>query len=120
MASRTMAYSGVLILAFVILHLITFRFGPFYPYITPTGGQIRDLHLLMTQVFSQTGYVVWYAVCLYVLGLHLSHAFWSSFQSLGWIPFAKEKEFRVLSQVFGWSVAIGFVINPLYIFMTRG
>ncbi len=119
LASRSMALSGVLILVFVVLHLNTFRFGQHYPY-DLHGTEVRDLHLLMTEVFSSVGYVVWYAISMWVLAMHLSHALWSSLQTLGWVPGDKEKTILCLSKIFGWTVAIGFVLNPLYIFFTRG
>lgn len=115
LGSKTMAYSGLLIFVFIILHLIKFRFGVEYPF-QHDGKEIRDLHRLMTEIFASGGYVAWYLVCLFVLGLHLSHALWSSIQTLGLVPNGKEKTLLCVSQIFGWAVAIGFAVNPIYIF----
>lgn len=114
-ASRTMAYSGALILVFIVLHLITFRFGTHYEG-TAHGQPVRDLSRLMHEVFSQAGYVIWYVIALAVLAMHLSHALWSSLQTLGFIPGGKEAAVRKLSYAFGIFVSVGFVVNPLYIF----
>jgi succinate dehydrogenase / fumarate reductase cytochrome b subunit len=119
LSSKTMAYTGMLIFVFIILHLIKFRFGVDYPF-ESDGKEIRDLHRLMTEIFASWGYVVWYLICLYVLGLHLSHALWSSFQTLGLVPNGKERKLLFASQVFGWVVAIGFALNPIYIYFWRG
>lgn len=116
LAAKTMKYSGTLILVFVILHLIKFRFGEYYPF-ELKNEEIRDLHKLMTEIFMSAGYVAWYVVCLLVLGMHLSHALWSSLQTLGWIPLGKEQKLRCLSKLYGWSVAIGFAVNPIYIYL---
>lgn len=118
-ASRTMVYSGLLILVFVVLHLITFRFGPYYPT-TADGMEVRDLAKLMEETFLSTGYFAWYAFSMVVLALHLSHALWSAFQTLGLIPFGKEPALRKLSLAFGWLVGIGFAANPIYIYFFRG
>lgn len=118
-ASRTMALSGTLILVFIVLHLITFRFGPDYPF-AYKGQEIRDLHKLMTEVFQSALYVGWYVVALFVLAFHLSHALWSSLQTLGAIPGGKEAGLRKLSYAFGIAVSAGFAVNPIYIFLTRG
>ncbi len=118
-ASRTMKYSGFLVLVFLVLHLITFKYGPYYAY-SLEGKEIRDLHQLMTEVFAQSGYVLWYVVCLLMLAFHLTHALWSSLQTLGLIPPGKEPGLRKLSVAFGWFVAIGFVVNPLYIYFRGG
>jgi succinate dehydrogenase / fumarate reductase cytochrome b subunit len=114
--SKTMVYTGLLIFVFIILHLIKFRFGVHYPY-QMDGHEIRDLHRLMSETFAGWGYTAWYLVCLYVLGLHLSHALWSSVQTLGLVPNGKEITFLRVSQAFGWIVAIGFALNPIYIFL---
>lgn len=114
-ASRTMAMSGALILVFVVLHLITFRFGTWYEG-TAHGEPVRDLSRLMLEVFSNPGPVLWYVIALTVLAFHLSHALWSSLQTLGFIPGGKEATVRCASYAFGALVSIGFVVNPLYIF----
>jgi succinate dehydrogenase / fumarate reductase, cytochrome b subunit len=115
MASRTMAYSGALVLVFIVLHLITFRFGTYYEG-TAHGVPVRDLSRLMHEVFSSPGYVAWYVIALAVLAGHLSHALWSSLQTLGFIPGGKEATIRQLSYAFGIFVSLGFALNPLYIF----
>ena len=115
-ASRTMALSGILVLVFIVLHLITFRFGPEYPF--PYKGQeIRDLSRLMLEVFQSTLYVAWYLVALFVLSFHLQHALWSSLQTLGLIPWGKEACIRKVSYAFGILVSLGFAVNPIYIYL---
>jgi len=115
-ASRTMKYSGALILIFVVLHIITFRNGPYYPT-SVDGLEIRDLAKLMDEVFASPGYFIWYMVALIFLAFHLAHALWSSLQTLGLIPGGKEPVLRKLSYAFGWIIAIGFAANPIYIFL---
>jgi succinate dehydrogenase / fumarate reductase cytochrome b subunit len=115
-AAKTMQYSGALILVFLVLHLLKFRFGEYYPFVMK-GEEIRDLYKLMTEVFQSAGLVAWYLVSMLVLGLHLSHALWSSIQTLGLVPGGKETQLRCLSQAFGWLVAIGFAVNPILIFL---
>lgn len=115
LASKTMQYSGALVLVFLVLHLIKFRFGEYIPF-SYKGEEIRDLHKLMTDVFQSTGYVAWYMISLAVLGLHLSHALWSSIQTLGLVPGGKECTLRCASKIFGWGTAIGFALNPIVIY----
>jgi succinate dehydrogenase / fumarate reductase cytochrome b subunit len=52
LASRTMAATGALVLAFVILHLASFKFGPHYET-EVDGVKMRDLHRLLVEVFTQ-------------------------------------------------------------------
>ena len=119
LASRTMALSGTLILVFVVLHLIKFRFGEYYPF-QFKGEEIRDLHLLMTEIFASLAYTLWYVFAILVMGAHLSHALWSSLQTLSLVPAGKEACALCASRFFGWTVAFGFIINPIYIYFFKG
>ncbi|MGZ3815222.1 MAG: succinate dehydrogenase cytochrome b subunit [Bdellovibrio sp.] len=116
LASRTMAVQGSLILAFVILHLITFKFGVDYKT-TVNGVEMRDLAKLMVEVFQNPGYVGWYLVSLILLGFHLSHGVGSSFQSLGLMEGTYRNLWRKLSIAYAFIVAAGFISQPLYIFL---
>lgn len=116
LASRTMAVQGSLILVFVILHLITFKFGTHYET-TVNGVAMRDLAKLMVEVFQSPSYVAWYIVCLFLLGFHLKHGVGSSFQSLGLMEGTYRNLWKNLSCIYGFVVALGFIAQPLYIFL---
>lgn len=116
-ASRTMAVQGSVILAFVILHIATFKYGTYYET-TVDGVVMRDLHRLLIEVFQQPGYVVWYLVALVLLGFHLSHGIGSLFQSLGLKNERTEKWIGRASVVYGIVVAGGFLAQPIYIFLS--
>lgn len=118
LASRTMAVQGSLILAFVILHIITFKFGTYYET-TVNGVVMRDLARLMVEVFQSPAYVVWYLVSLILLGFHLTHGVGSTFQSLGLMNGSYRDGLRKLSLTYGVVVALGFIAQPLYLFIIR-
>ncbi|WP_413559223.1 succinate dehydrogenase cytochrome b subunit [Bdellovibrio sp. HCB209] len=118
LASRTMAIQGSLILVFVILHLITFKYGHYYET-NVNGVPMRDLAKLMEEVFQQPGYVVWYVVALILLGFHLKHGVGSTFQSLGLMEGTYRNVWTKLSIGYGIIVAFGFISQPLYLFLTR-
>lgn len=116
LASRTMAIQGSLILVFIILHLITFKYGTHYE--TEVNGVVmRDLARLMEETFQSTGYVVWYLISLIILGFHLSHGVGSSFQSLGLMEGTYRKLWMKLSYGYAFIVALGFIAQPLYLFL---
>ncbi|QLY25501.1 succinate dehydrogenase cytochrome b subunit [Bdellovibrio sp. KM01] len=117
LASRTMAIQGSLILVFVILHLITFKYGQHYET-NVNGVPMRDLAKLMEEVFQQPGYVVWYVVALILLGFHLKHGVGSTFQSLGLMEGTYRNVWAKLSVGYGIIVALGFISQPLYLFLT--
>lgn len=116
LASRTMAVQGTLVLAFLIYHLITFKYGVHYET-TVDGVVMRDLARLMTEVFQSPAYVVWYVVCLILLGYHLSHGVGSSFQSLGLMEGTYRNTWKKLSYGYAIIVALGFIAQPLYLFL---
>ncbi|PIS11740.1 MAG: cytochrome B subunit [Bdellovibrio sp. CG10_big_fil_rev_8_21_14_0_10_47_8] len=119
LASRTMAVQGSLILVFVILHISTFKYGTYYEVVVD-GVRMRDLHRLVLEVFQQPGYVAWYAVCLILLGFHLSHGVGSVLQSFGWKNDHYAPWIRRISLVYGLVVAAGFLSQPLYAFFMAG
>lgn len=114
--SKTMAFQGSVILAFIIYHLITFKYGPYYE-IEYNGVVMRDLHRLMVEVFSNPAYVVGYVVCLLLLGVHLSHGVSSVFQSWGLLHPKYNPGIRKLGWVYSIVVAGGFIAQPVYIFL---
>jgi len=93
--TRTMAYTGVLLLAFILFHLAHFTLGWVYPseFKNVHGGGIADVYSMMVSSFSRGGIVAIYVAGMALLALHLSHGIWSAFQTMGlngkrWTPFA--------------------------------
>lgn len=114
-ASRTMALQGSIILAFIILHLIAFKYGAHYET-TVNGVQMRDLHRLVIESFKQTGFVVWYCVALVIMMFHLSHGAHSIFQSFGILERKMQDKLRVFAWVYAAVVVGGFISQPLYVY----
>lgn len=119
LASRTMAVQGSLILIFVILHLITFKYGTYYETVVD-GVKMRDLHRLVVEVFHQPGYVLWYTVCLILLGFHLRHGVGSVFQSFGFKNDFYSQKIKRLSIAYSLIVALGFLSQPFYVYFIAG
>ena len=71
--SATMPYTGLVILAFLIMHLFNFHF-------TDHSRSIADI---VAQVLHNPVYTLLYCLGLSAMGLHISHGFWSMFQSAG-------------------------------------
>lgn len=116
LASRTMAVQGSMILLFIILHLITFKYGPNYET-TVNGVQMRDLHKLVLEVFHNPVYVAWYVVCLVLLMFHLSHGAKSIFQSFGVLERKMQAGIKTGAWVYAIVVAFGFLSQPLYVYL---
>jgi succinate dehydrogenase / fumarate reductase cytochrome b subunit len=113
LGSATMIVSGIVTLAFVVLHLATFKYGPYYSTQVP---EERDLYRLMIEVFHRPGYVAFYVVTLTIIGLHLRHGISSALQSLGVIPEAWTRRVLTAGVVLTLAIAGGFVLIPIYIY----
>ena len=63
---------------------------------------------------SSTALCILYIIGGILLGLHLSHGFWSSFQTLGLNNKYWLKRWQIIAQIYAVVVALGFAIIPLY------
>lgn len=106
--SATMPYTGFLILLFIIFHLTNFsRF-----FVDQTGTTIFQI---VSTAFQNPVYVGLYVLAMLMVALHVSHGFWSLFQTFGlnhpkYMP-AINAGGLLLSLVFG----LGFGFLPIYI-----
>jgi len=117
-AARTMILSGLLVLVFTVLHLITFKYGAHYS-ITHGGVEMRDLYRLVREKFSEPLYVGWYLFALVVLGAHLSHGASAVFQSMG-LASVRNPLWRRLGWAFAAAIAFGFMSQPIYFALCGG
>jgi succinate dehydrogenase / fumarate reductase cytochrome b subunit len=106
-ASSTMPYTGMILLVFVILHLINFKYGAYYTA-TYEGEEIRDLYRVVIEYFANPTYTAWYVFAMICLGVHTSHGFQSAFQSLGFNHPKYTPTIDKLSMLYGLVVAVGF------------
>jgi len=117
--ARLMAVQGSLILAFLVLHLAGFKYGTYYET-TVDGVVMRDLHRLVIEIFKQPGYLAWYVFSLCLLAFHLSHGVGSTIQSLGILNDRMAPNVKRISLIYGFGVAAGFIVQPLYVFFIAG
>ena len=118
LTGRTMIYTGSILLAFIIFHLITFKWGPVYT-VMYNGVEMRDLHRLVVEKFADPTYCFGYVIVMFFVGMHLYHGVQSSFQTLG----VYNKRYMPFIKCFGYTyaivVALGFMIQPIYVFFVR-
>lgn len=72
-ASRTMIYSGLFILVFLLVHVTGFTFR--------SGHE--PISALVKELLGGFFYGSFYIISFSILGLHLSHGFWSMLQTFG-------------------------------------
>lgn len=118
-ASRTMIWGGLLILVFLVIHVAWFRFGPGIAegYTVQIDGEdARHYERLMSERFEQLGFVIFYCISMLAVGIHLSHGFWSAFQSLGLITDKNRKTFQRVGFAIAAVITLGFISIPLYLY----
>jgi len=113
LGSATMPYTGVLILCFIILHLINFRFIEQTPQI---------IYQAVSHTLSMLPYVIIYIAAVILVALHVRHGFWSLFQTLGANHVKYMPVIQTIGITFAVLVALGFGFIPIYIsyFMQKG
>ncbi len=105
--SATMPYSGFIMLVFVVIHLLNFHF------IEKTVD--NTIYDIVADAFTQPVYILFYLISMIVVGIHVSHGFWSAFQTIGanhpkYMPIIK-----VVGIGFSLIVGIGFGSIPIFI-----
>ena len=127
-ASRTMLQTGILIFLFLILHLITFKFGPEYAVGADNtdkaaiaeafaNGAKRDLYKTVVDWFGVWWYSLFYVITMLFMGLHLSHGFKSAFQTLGLRHKKYTPKIELASALIGWGYGVAFAIFPIVFFI---
>lgn len=118
--SRNMIISGLVILAFLVLHLYDFWIPEMkYKYIDANIPNETRYYEELRHKFVDIWRVVLYVVAFVLLGLHLAHGFQSSFQSVG----ARHPKYTPIIKAFGnWFsilIPLGFIIIAVYHFITQ-
>ncbi|MBS4796632.1 MAG: succinate dehydrogenase cytochrome b subunit [Actinomyces sp. oral taxon 181] len=110
-AARTMRMTGVLLFFLIVFHILHFTTG------TIRTGFIADStpYERMVATFQNPLMVVVYLIFIGLAALHVSHGFWSAFQSLGWVRGGTRKFMEVLSGLVGALIFLMFALPPLAI-----
>lgn len=116
-AAKTMIYTGLLVLVFLVLHLITFKYGAHYS-VNYNGVEMRDMYRLVSEEFQKPLYVGWYLFALVVLAFHLSHGLSGAVQSLGLASSINCKLKRATIGIVAILI-LGFMSQPIFM-MIKG
>ncbi|WP_319591594.1 succinate dehydrogenase cytochrome b subunit [uncultured Draconibacterium sp.] len=113
-ASRNMLVLGGLVLVFLVLHIMDFfwviKFKPEEIEQLAKGDYDLVAGLFKTSIFA----CILYIVGGVLLGIHLSHGFWSAFQTLGLNNKHWLNRWKVIGTIYAILVAVGFAVIPLY------
>ena len=121
-SSKTMIVTGLVLLVFLVIHLISFKYGSGIEegYVATIDGEpVRDLKRLLEEKFQHASYAFGYTFVMILLGFHLRHGIWSAFQSLGAMNSRLSPVVYTIGGVLAVLVAVGFLALPLWIFFTH-
>lgn len=109
-ASRTMMWSGPILAAYVIYHLLHLTLGTVHPSFDP-GNVYQNLVIGLSNPIVALAYIV----AMIMLGLHLRHGIWSMFQSIGISHPTYTPRLKTLAALVAAAIVVGYVSIPLAI-----
>ena len=117
--SKYMIHFGIVILAFIILHLwdfFSFKYFRADALLNMAGTDLPDLHGKVHEVYT-TSPIHWivYPLAMLVVGLHLAHGFQSAFQSLGINHKKYTPLIKTVGNIYAVIVPLAFALIPLFI-----
>jgi succinate dehydrogenase / fumarate reductase cytochrome b subunit len=107
-ASRTMYWSGPIILAFIIYHLLDLTTGNLNPNFIE-----GDVYHNVIASFSNPIVSLWYIFAMVLLTLHLRHGLWSMLNSLGLSHPRYTPALRRAAAAFAIVIFLGFISVPI-------
>lgn len=112
-ASRTMYWSGPIIAAFVVYHLLQFTFG-----MGGTPYQELDAYGNVINGFRVPVVAIFYIIAMALLCLHLRHGLWSMVQSLGFAHPRHTPAIKRAASLVSLFIFFGFISIPIAV-LTR-
>lgn len=120
-SSQNMLVLGVVIFAFLIVHVanffikIKFTGSPLldhveFPYIGTGMVEGENAYALVHEAFQHLWIVIVYVIGFIALAFHLSHGFWSGFQTIGWSNEIWLKRLKVIGSIIAWLISLGFTV----------
>jgi succinate dehydrogenase / fumarate reductase, cytochrome b subunit len=113
-ASRTMYWSGPIVLAFIIFHLLHLTAG----YVHPGAAFIEgDVYHNVVSGFQVWWVSLSYIIAVSLLGLHLRHGLWSMFQSLGIHQPQHTARLKTTAMVIAVLIVLGYISIPISVLL---
>ncbi len=119
--SKNMFILGGMILVFLVLHIFNFWVklkitgDPLLAKATGTAAEMHNTYALVSNLFINFPlYDLLYVIAGILVGLHITHGFWSAFQTIGLSNIKWMKRLKFLANLIGVIFAVGFSAIPIY------
>lgn len=117
--SKQMLPLGIALVAFLVVHIANFWVKikitgdvghAEFPYLGTGVVHGEDAYALVNAAFGNLLLVVCYVVGSLALAFHLSHGFWSAFQTIGWNNQIWLQRLKIIGNVIAWVIGLGFSV----------
>ena len=111
---------GFMVLIFLIIHISNFWIkmkltgDPLLKDVVVDGVEMHNAYALVSNLFLSRWYDLLYVAGGILIGLHISHGFWSAFQTIGFSNQIWLKRLKFLAIAIGIVFAAGFSYIPFY------
>jgi succinate dehydrogenase / fumarate reductase cytochrome b subunit len=108
LASRVMRFGGLVILAFIPIHILNFTTGGMHPAFIA-----GDVYGNVLFAFAEWPWLAaFYIVAMVFIGLHLYHGAWAMLRSLGVAKPSSDPLRRTVVAGLAWVTTLGFISIP--------
>jgi succinate dehydrogenase / fumarate reductase cytochrome b subunit len=126
-ASRTMIWSGLIVAAFIVYHLMHYTAciqavnltGRDFSALEDVKGR-HDVYAMVVLGFKQPVVAGFYVLAVFLLCLHLSHGVSALFQSLGLKSPANKCAIECGAKLVSWFIFAGYVSVPIAVQLGLG
>ncbi len=118
--AKNMFILGGMVMIFLIIHITNFwvkmKFigDPLLNPVSVGGVEMHNAYALVSNLFLNKAYDLLYICGGILIGLHISHGFWSAFQTIGISNQIWLKRLKCLAITVGIIFAVGFSSIPIY------
>ena len=118
-AAKNMIWLGIIVLLGIALHLTDF--WAHMQLQDWTGGEPSNPNDLLAATFGSPVVTVLYLVWFFAIWMHLTHGFWSAFQTIGWSNDKWLKRTKVITIIVDTILMGGFAVTAVAAFLrTKG
>ncbi|MHB1129943.1 MAG: succinate dehydrogenase cytochrome b subunit [Ilumatobacteraceae bacterium] len=112
-ASRSMRWTGLIVFAFIVWHLLDLTFGVVNATGTDSTFVRGEVYDNVVRSLDRWPVSAFYVAANILLGIHLFHGAWSIFQSLGWNNPRFNTWRRGFATAFATIIVVGNVSFPI-------
>lgn len=114
-SSRNMCVLGVIILGIIFFHLT--HFWADMQLQEWTGGEAANPYELLEATFGRWWVLLIYIVWFVAVWFHLTHGFWSMFQTVGWCSTIWMKRLKVIGVIVATIIVLAFIAVAVNAFL---